>query len=548
VIDVPSRTEDVRAALAGLGAAAPESVVVRETPISWVFLTGDRAFKLKKPVVLAFLDYGTPARRREMCREEVRLNRRLASDVYLGVRALAAAAGGLELADEDDPRAIDYLVEMRRYDEACTLAARLDRGEMRGEDVVAVAGVLADFHAVAPRVAAVASPALTVERRMTDNVHALLSIVEQRVEVDRVLALERFAHAFVVAHRQMLDARARGGSIREGHGDLRPEDVLLEDGRVQIVDCVEFDRAGRELDVADDLASLVTDLAARGLEHVARALVRAYRDAGGEPGDDALIAFYAANRALMRAKVALARAAQHPPTSATHGHESAAARDLLALAERFAWRARLPLVIVVCGVPASGKSHLAHVLAEGSGLAHLTADVTRRSLAGAGPVPRAGTQLDGDALNALTSAELGRRAAREVAARGGALVDAAFRRRADRDAFARAFADAAPLLFVECCAPPAALVGRASRRSADPARIGGLTVAVAERERASWETLDEVGPDAHVTVRTDRSVDAVVADLLGLLDTRIGRLRAARDEAAVELHGGEPDHSEPSRT
>ena len=95
----------------------PDRVEVRETHISWVFLAGDRAYKLKKPLVLPFLDYGTPQRRRKMCREEVRLNRRLAPDVYLGVCAVAAGDGGLELAAEDDPRAVDYLVEMRRYDE-----------------------------------------------------------------------------------------------------------------------------------------------------------------------------------------------------------------------------------------------------------------------------------------------------------------------------------------------------------------------------------------------------------------------------------------------
>ena len=175
---------------------------------------------------------------------------------------------------------------------------------------------------------------------MTENFHELLAIVEQRAEVEWVLALERFAHAFVVAHAQMLDARARRGFVREVHGDLRAEHVLLDE-TLQVVDCIEFDRGLRELDVADDLAFLVMDLAAVGGERFARTLVGAYRDAGGDPGEDRLIAFYAAYRALVRAKVALLRAAQYPASSSEHGHESAAARDLLAVAERFAWRARL---------------------------------------------------------------------------------------------------------------------------------------------------------------------------------------------------------------
>ncbi len=106
----------------------PDRVDVRETLVSWVFLEGDRAYKLKKPVVLPFLDYRTLQQRREMCGEEVRLNRCLAPDVYLGVRAVAASADGLALVAEDDPRAVDYVVEMRRFDEQRTLAGKLERG------------------------------------------------------------------------------------------------------------------------------------------------------------------------------------------------------------------------------------------------------------------------------------------------------------------------------------------------------------------------------------------------------------------------------------
>src|SRR5665213_2974396 len=149
--------EDVCAALARADfyPDGADRVDVRETLVSWVFLAGDRAYNLKKPLGLPFLDYGTRQRRREMCGEEVRLNRRLAPDLYLGVRAVAASADGLALAPEDDPRAVDYLVEMRRFDEQRTLAAKLERGELKRGDVVAVTRVLAAFHARARRVAAV---------------------------------------------------------------------------------------------------------------------------------------------------------------------------------------------------------------------------------------------------------------------------------------------------------------------------------------------------------------------------------------------------------
>ena len=499
-------------------------VIVCETHISWVFLTGDRAFKLKKPVVLDFLDYGSPPRRRAMCESEVALNRRLAPDVYLGVRGVALDDGTAELIAPDDPRAVDFLVEMRRYPERDTLASRLQRGELRTDEVVAVARTLASFHARARRAGVPGRPPLAVERRFERNLHELLGGIEGRGEIGRVLALERFAHGFVSDHAQELSRRAATGAVRDGHGDLRAEHVVVGD-RVQIVDCIEFDPALRELDVADDLAFLVFDLAARGGERFGRALVAAYRAAGGDAGPDALIAFYAAYRALVRAKVALVRASQLEPGGAEHGHESAVARDLIAVAERFAWRARRPVVIVVCGVPASGKSHLASALAEQSGLPHLSSDVTRKALAGVG----AGERLPGASYdagwNARTYRELGERARAAAGGRGGAVVDATFRRRTDRDAFAMAFGDCGPQLFVECRAPAAVLAARAAEREHDPDRVSDAGPAVVAEQRDRWEPLDEVPADAHLIVRTDRPLARVIGDVLGALDERLSVLR-----------------------
>ena len=512
--------EAVRAALANPAfyPARPDRVLTRETHISWVFLAGDRAYKLKKPIVLAFLDYGTPERRAEMCREEVRLNRRLAADIYIGVRSIAAGPEGFELADEQDPRAVDYLVEMRRYDERGTLAAKLESGELAAQEITAVARLLARFHARA-QPATHEALRLAVDRRLSENFKELLAIVERRGEAERLESLERFARAFLSARAEVFETRARRGLVRECHGDLRAEHVLLN-GPVQIVDCVEFDRGLRELDVADDLAFLAMDLAAHRGERFARMLVQAYRRAGGDAGDDSLIAFYAAYRAVVRAKVALVRAAQHSPLSAAHGHHSAIARDLLSLAERFAWQARLPLVIVICGVPGSGKSHLCQALADRSGLAHLSSDVTRKRVAGIEPGERAPSALYSSDVNRSTYAELGRLAATEASARGGALVDATFRHRADRDAFAERFAGAAPLLFVECRAPASVLAARARVRERSPERVSDASLEIVVRESSSWEPLEEVRPSARVTLRTDRPVQALLSDLACAIDKR----------------------------
>lgn len=503
----------------------PAQVELRETHISWVFLAGDRAYKLKKPVVLDFLDYGTPERRRTMCEEEVRLNRRLAPELYLGVRGVALVDGAARLTAPDDPRAVDFVVEMRRYAESQTLASRLQRGELRGDQMRAVARALASFHAQARQVQASDRPALTVERRFERNLHELLPSVQQRGEIGRVLALERFAHAFVTAHAQELHQRVARGRVREGHGDLRAEHVLIGE-RIAIVDCIEFDAALRELDVADDLAFLVFDLTARGGARFGAQLVQAYRDAGGDPGPEALIAFYAAYRALVRAKVSLLRAAQLPAGSSEHGHESARARDLIAVAEDFAWRARLPLLIIVCGVPASGKTHLSTALAELSGLPHLSSDVIRKTLGGVGAADHLPTEAYTEAWNARTYEELGREARVALARHGGAVVDATFRHTADRRAFVAAVGEGSPRLFVECQAPAAVLARRAARREHDAGQVSDAGPAVVARERDRWQPLDEVPADRHLIVRTDRH-DRVVAELVGALDGRLTAFRCA---------------------
>jgi uncharacterized protein len=513
--------EELRAALARL---TSDRVEVRETHISWVFLAAERAYKLKKPLVLPFLDYGTPARRRAMCAEEVRLNKRLAEEIYLCVRGIAQAASGPELTDESDPKAVDYVVEMQRYDEERTLKSTLGRGELTRPDVTAVARRLAAFHARCPSALVRERGARRIELEVGENLEELLGVGELRAERERIHALARFIAAFLSSRSDVFDRRAEQGLTRECHGDLRAEHVVL--GRpVSIVDCVEFDAGLRTLDVADDLAFLMMDLTALGGERFGAQLVDDYRSAGGECGEDALLAFFAVHRALVRAKVLLVRAGQHPARSAAHGHAEAQARELLAVAEQFAWRARLPLVIVVCGVPASGKSHLAQGIAGVSRLQLLSSDLLRKRLAGIEPTATAAPDRYSAEFSRATYAELGSRAAAEATARGGALIDATFRRRGDRDAFVGAFSDATPLLFVECLAPAAVLARRAVQRERDPSRVSDATLPVVLRERESWEPLDEIPGDRHVILRTDRPLESIMADLIALLDQRLSERR-----------------------
>jgi aminoglycoside phosphotransferase family enzyme/predicted kinase len=479
------------------------AVEVRETHISWVVLEGDRAYKIKKPVRLPFLDYGSLERRHELCLEEVRLNRRLAPDVYLGVCALVPGAGGLRPAPADAPGAVEYAVVMRRYDERRTLA----RGAVGEAEIRAVGRRLAAFHATADRPAEAERSVAALERMLTENLATLRELGADRETIEDA---EGLVDAVLAGRRRELLARARAGHVRDGHGDLRAEHVVLERG-IEIVDCVEFDPALREIDVGLDLAFLVMDLMRRDRSSAA-ALVAAYREAGGDPGDDALLAFFAAQRALIRAKVALVRASQVAGADAARRRAHAA--ELLALAGRLAWQVRLGPGAVVCGLAGSGKSTLASALAERSGATVVSSDAVRKELLGLGPSERAPEAAYGSEMNRRTYQELGRRA-REVA--GPVIVDATFRRREDRDACNLP----AGFVWIECRAPVEVRAGRARA----PRAFSDADAAVAVRQTGEWEALD----GAHLTVCTDRAPEAVVAAVRDGLDRRLrGELRSRK--------------------
>ena len=340
----------------------------RETHISWVFLVGDCAYKLKKPVVFPFLDYGTADRRREMCELELKLNRRLASEVYLRVLPVVTADGGFVLGDRDGGEVVDWTLEMRRFREERTLEGLLELGELGPQELTAVARRLARFHSectLAPRRAWKPSYMREVIDRDLETLWSLATEIEDGWYSRQLAATERFLLAFRAGHYDLLRERGTSGRVRDGHGDLRLEHVVIEEG-VQIVDCVEFDADLRYVDVGDDLAFLVMDFVSHGEDDLGWALVDAYREAGGDPGSDSLVAYWAAYRGLIRAKIALLRAAE----AETPGERATALDDAthyFEVTRRLRWRARCPLTIVVRDDDAGAAARFAEAMADASG-------------------------------------------------------------------------------------------------------------------------------------------------------------------------------------
>lgn len=338
---------------------------VVETHISTVFLVGDRAYKLKKAVRNAFLDWGTPERRREACRAEVALNRRLSPDVYLGVLDVVDEHGGLR----------DGLVVMRRMPRDRSLEAMVRAGESVDAAIVALAKLLAGFHARASRdgVAVAAGRPESVARLWAGNLEELRSLpaAAGAAELD---AIARLAGGYQRGRAGLIARRAESGRSCDGHGDLLAADVFLTGDGPRVLDCLEFDPSLRAGDVLADVAFLAMDLERLGVPDAAAHFLRAYRDYAGDDWPASLADFWVAYRALVRAKVAWLRA---PWDTAA----PAEAAELLGLCRRHLEAAAVRLVLVG-GAPGTGKTTIAAALAARAGWVHLATDDMRADAVG----------------------------------------------------------------------------------------------------------------------------------------------------------------------
>jgi hypothetical protein len=493
-------------------------VEVRETHISVVFLAGDRAYKVKKPVTLPFLDYGTLEQRRYFCREEVRLNADWAPGTYLGVRALVPSGDGYALAPEEAPDAVEYAVEMRRLPEDRTLERLIRAGAADERLVERLAQLVASLHARAEQALPGHGGPDHVAARLDENFDTVRPHADGVVDRGTFAAIERFARAFLDRHRQEMEDRVAAGRAREGHGDLRAEHVMVIGDRLLIFDRIEFDRSLRDLDVAADLAFLVMDLERLGARSLATVLERSYVAETGDTGLHGLLPFYACYRAWVRGKVACLRLGQLPPGDPRRESLAASARELFALSLRFAWRTRLPLVVVVCGIAASGKSSLATALAERSGLARLSSDAIRKSLAGAPLERRLGEDAYRPDMTRRVYEEIARRARESVARNGGVIVDATFLAGEQRAVLLEQLRPTgARVLFFECRAPLEVLRRRSEARTVAPERGSDATWEVVRSQAAAFEPLDDIPAGDRFALGTDRTPEETLGDLERLL-------------------------------
>ncbi len=278
-------------------------VIARETHMSWVFLAGDRVYKLKKPVRFSYLDFSTLDRRAAACRAENLLNRRLAPDVYLDVVPLTISTSGLAISGEGP--VVDWLVVMRRLEENETLEAALRGGRLKPTQVDQVAVTLRAFYAHAPRVLLEPEHYLvTWQKALTENCRVLFNarLGLPQGAVERIAQVQR---RFTMKCSALLLGRIRKRRFVDAHGDLRPEHIWLREP-MTIIDCLEFDPKLRALDPLDEIAFLHLECERLGGLSAAERIRRHLAHALDDDASSGLFLFYRSHRAMLRARLSIA--------------------------------------------------------------------------------------------------------------------------------------------------------------------------------------------------------------------------------------------------
>jgi aminoglycoside phosphotransferase family enzyme/predicted kinase len=469
-----------------------ERVRLIETHVSWVLLAGEYAYKIKRPVRYPFVDMRSEEQRHFFCREELRLNRRFAPELYLDVAPIVRTGVGVRIGGEGE--VIEHAVRMRQFDTREELDRLLADARVEPSELATFGADLARIHERLPPI----NPSerygsfASVSASLSENVSQTQSASRRAgFEIDGV-AFGQSMRERLDGVRSLIEARHAGGRVRECHGDLHCRNIVRRAGRLIGFDGLEFEPAFRWIDVAEEIAFLFMDLLRRDGSTHATAFINAYLSEGGDYEAVRLLRLYGAHRALVRAKVAALEVREA-------GEDSRAGRasDLQSYIDcaRELLAAQRPTLILMSGLSGSGKTWLAQRLAARIGAIHVRSDVERKRLAGLA-ANRSSHSGVGEGLytagaNDRTYERLARCASDIL--RGGfcAVVDATFQRRGDRAVLSRLAAELGlRVVLIRCQAPTAVLRARILERARKADDASEADLAVLERQQRSYESID----------------------------------------------------------
>jgi len=502
-------------------AESVDQVTVRQTHISLVFLGGDVVYKVKKPVKLPFLDFSTVELRRHYCDEEVRINRPWAPDVYLSVVPITRSTDGLVF--EGSGPAVEWAVKMRRLPESATLRSRLLNGQINSQDFDRVACRIAVTHK--------SMTCVTADQAITANAEfhqywaenwEFASGLNAEIIVPHVLQrLFELSNEWIARHKADLTQRAMDGMIKEVHGDLRLEHVFLFPERanpndIVIIDGIEFSESLRRIDVVADIAFLVMELSFLGRRDLAQNLADVYFSETDDNKGWRLLSLFMVYRSAVRAKVAaiLSAEAETPEFDRQAAISRSRAHWLWCLSE-MEEPDRRPALVLISGLPGTGKSTLSQQLMNAAHFELLRSDVIRKEIFTNSDTTRSSTELYSEKNTQRIYDECRNRAHTRLTAGGRVIVDATFQRESDRQAFLQMAIDCGVrAIWLECTAPSDVIHKRLKNRRGDASDADWT---VYELVQKNWEPASEFTKTFHETVESDTNSDSALKSVCSIL-------------------------------
>jgi uncharacterized protein len=495
------------------------SVSIVETHISWVLLTGQYAYKIKKPVNFGFLDFSTLEKRRFFCHEELRLNRRLAEVLYLEVIPITGKPDQPKMGGTGE--AIEYAVKMIQFPAGYTLSERAECGQLSSDEIDQITDIIADFHESVEK-AGEDSPygdSEGIKHWFVENFDHISPLLVDDKHKQQLQAIRIWGNDEWSNKAGLMQLRKQRGFVRECHGDMHLSNMTLINGRVTLFDCIEFNPMLRWIDVISEIAFLVIDLLSFGYDRFAYRLLNHYLQRTGDYHGVALMRYYLVYRALVCAKVSLLRHAQQI-NDAAYNQACLKYIEFTNLAEHFTKVSRA-LLIITHGYSGSGKSTFAGQLAEKIGALQIRSDIERKRLFGYQAQEHTGSSLD----TGLYTQEASRRTylhlaecAKAVIEAGfSAIVDAAFLKTDQRDLFRQLAVECGvKFIIVDFQAGNEELYRRIRQRQNDASEA---TIDVLQHQLESAQPLSAEDQSYVITINTEsgNALDILLDNMLRIM-------------------------------
>jgi aminoglycoside phosphotransferase family enzyme/gluconate kinase len=486
-----------------------ESIELVETHISWVLLTGEFAYKIKKPVNFGFLDFSSLEKRRTCCEYELRLNRRLAPDIYLDVVSISGTYKKPVISSHAE--AFEYAVKMVQFPQSSQLDHMLAAGELKLEHIEAIAAMAANFH----QIAQVADSSMhygnkeVVYHPVEENFQQIREHMDIDSYKDQLNVLRHWSEAEYAKLEKVFEQRKHHGFVRECHGDMHLRNLVWFKNKPMAFDCIEFNADLRWIDVISEVAFLIMDLQDRQQRELSHRFLNSYLEITGDYSGLSVLSFYLCYRALVRAKVDALRVEQKNITQKERMDTISEFESYLELATGYT-KQPMPRLLIMHGLSASGKSTVSQHVVDAIGAIRIRSDVERKRLFGVGLDDNSSSEINVGIYSSRASQETYEKLhdlASEVIRSGcSVIVDAAFLKHEQRELFQKLAEDSgAAYIILEATAPEDVLRQRIVEREHD---VSDADLSVLEYQLSNWEPLRESETGNTISIDTSEALNA----------------------------------------